>query len=374
MGGIYIHIPYCKQKCSYCNFYFSVSMKTKEEFIFSLLKEIDLNHHYLDREKIRTLYFGGGTPSILSTSELKSIIAEIKKYFVFSEDIEITIEANPDDINIDYLKAIKELGITRFSLGVQSFHDNELKILNRSHDAHKAICAIEMIKNEGFKSTNIDLIFGIPGSTITEWRKNLDFFYKLEIPHLSCYNLTIENRTAIYHQIKTGKLSRPDDKLGAEMFVFTHDYLTSKGYDHYEISNYAIKNNMAIHNTNYWKGEKYLGLGPSAHSFNGESRQWNISNVRKYIHDINSGFIPMQEEKLNKNDMYNEYVMTGLRTKWGVDIKKIESFGDKYKEHFVTISENYIRNGFIIIKNDAYILTVKGMLYSDKISSDLFVT
>ncbi len=373
MAGIYIHIPYCKQKCSYCNFYFSVSLKTKEEFILSLLKEIEMNHDFLGDNIVKTIYFGGGTPSLLSIEELEKIINKLSKYFVFDKKIEITLEANPDDISTDYLKNVKKIGITRFSLGVQSFHDEELKILNRSHNANKSIHAIEMINNEGFNSTNIDLIFSIPGSTMKDWERNLEIADDLKIPHLSCYNLTIEDKTAISYQIKTGKLPAIDEKTGAEMFLFAHEFLIGKGYDHYEISNYAMKGNMAIHNTNYWRGKKYLGFGPSAHSFDGDSRQWNIANVRKYIQSIQAGIIPSQGEVLTGRDKYNEYIMTGLRTKWGVDIKELATLGTEYIYYFETNVKKYIESGLVLKFFEKYLLSTKGMLYADKIASELFV-
>lgn len=373
MAGIYLHIPFCRQKCSYCNFYFSVSLKTKDEFVNAILKEIDLNHNYIQQKDLDSIYFGGGTPSVLSVEEIDLILNKINKYFSLKPDIEITLEANPDDINKKYLADLKNLGINRFSMGVQSFHDKELKILNRTHDSRKAIESLELIKETGFNNTNIDLIFGIPGSSMDDWKKNLDTFLKTDIPHLSCYNLTIEPGTIIAHQIKTGKINGVDDDLSADMFMYTDELLTKNGFEHYEISNYAKDGKYALHNTNYWKGIPYLGLGPSAHSYDGNTRQWNIANNRKYIASINKNIIPATNETLTPDDKYNEYILTGLRTMWGVNIKKIEKFGLEFADHFNKNILIFVQEKMVFKDNENYILSSKGMLYADRIASELFI-
>ncbi len=373
MAGIYIHIPFCKQKCSYCNFYFSVSMKTKNELIQAILLEIDLNHSYLKTETIDTIYFGGGTPSLLTIAELERIINKLHKYYKFSEEIEITLEANPDDIDVTYLKSLKKTGVNRFSMGVQSFIDDELRVLNRYHNAQKAEYSIKLIQDNQFDNMNIDLIFGIPNSTIKSWKYNLDKFIDLDIPHLSCYNLTIEPKTAIHHQIKTGKLPEPDDDYNAKLFLETYNFLSSEGFEHYEISNYAKNKSYAKHNTNYWKGVPYLGLGPSAHSYNGDSRQWNIYNNRKYIAQINKGNLPFEKEILNPKDKFNEYLMTGLRTMWGIDINKLKSFGTKYYEAIKDKIEAYVEQGILVRQGDIYKTSLSGKLLTDRITSDLFI-
>ncbi len=374
MAGIYLHIPFCRQKCSYCNFHFSVSLKTKDDFVKAILKEIEINHNYLKHKNLDSIYFGGGTPSILSSKEIDLILTKINKYFGFNRDIEITLEANPDDVDRQYLADLKNAGINRFSLGVQSFHDKELKILNRSHNASKAIESILLIKEVGFDNTNIDLIFGIPESSFDEWKRNLDIFLRLDIPHLSCYNLTIEPRTILAHHIKTGKISEINDILNSQMFEYTHHLLTKNHFFHYEISNFAIAGKHAVHNTNYWKGVPYLGLGPAAHSYNGKTRQWNISNNRKYIEAINMNKLPATVEKLSFDDKYNEYIMTGLRTMWGVEENKIKHFGDKYQKYFEKKVLRYIQNRMVYKRNTNYILSEKGLLFADRIASDLFFT
>lgn len=373
MPGIYIHIPFCKQKCSYCNFYFSVSTKTRDALVDAILKEIDLNNSYLKSRTINSIYFGGGTPSVLDVVEIGSIIDRIKKYYNFDKNIEITLEANPDDIDKEYLTEIKKIGINRFSMGVQSFVDEELSILNRYHNACKAEKSIKEIQDAGFENMNIDLIFGIPGSTLKTWDFNLNKFLELNITHLSAYNLTIEPKTVLAHQIKKGIIAEPDDDLGAKMFLQTSDKLSMNSYEHYEISNYAKDKVYALHNTNYWKGEPYLGIGPSAHSFNGISRQWNIANNRKYIESINKNILPIEKEILTDDDKYNEYIMTGLRTMWGIDIDKINIFGVDKSTFFLKEINEYLNKGYIIKRGTTYTLSRQGKLYADRVASNLFV-
>jgi oxygen-independent coproporphyrinogen-3 oxidase len=258
-------------------------------------------------------------------------------------------------------------------MGVQSFFDDELTILNRSHTSSKAQDSIKIIQDIGFENMNIDLIFGIPNSNKEKWQNNLNIFFDLDIPHLSCYNLTIEPHTTIAHQIKTGKLQEPNEELNAELFLMTQDILKEKGYEHYEISNYAKNNSYALHNTNYWKGIPYLGFGPSAHSFNGHSRQWNVANNRKYIEQLYKNNILFEKEVLTSEDKYNEYIMTGLRTKWGVNNRAINVFGNEYFSHFTKVIRKYIEMKFVTETDGNYILTREGKLYADKIASDLFI-
>jgi oxygen-independent coproporphyrinogen III oxidase len=373
MSGIYIHIPYCKKKCSYCNFYFSVSMKTIKPFVDSLLNEIDLTKEYLINKKLKSLYLGGGTPSVLQTNDLERILKKIEEIYIYDNNIEITLEANPDDITETYIKKIVEFGINRLSIGVQSFSDTELKLFGRTHDSASALNAINISKENGIGNLNIDMIFGVPGSDRTSWKKNLDIFLELNVEHLSCYNLTIENKTAISHQIKKGLLQEINDEIGSEQFLDTIDYLCKMGFEHYEISNYAKNGRYAIHNTNYWKGEQYLGLGPSAHSYNGKSRHWNISNIRKYILSTGSGNLPIGIEKLSNSDKYNEYIMTGLRTMWGIDLKHILQFDKEIVQTFLENINSFIENGMVTENNGNYLLTNTGKLFADRIASELFV-
>ncbi len=348
-------------------------MKTKNDLIYAIAKEIDLNHTYLTTDSIDSIYFGGGTPSLLSIAELEIILNKLSRYFIFKSDIEITLEANPDDITKSYLKDLKKVGISRFSMGVQSFIDEELVILNRYHDSQKAEYAIKLIQDNQFENMNIDLIFGIPNSSLKSWLFNLKKFIDLDIPHLSCYNLTIEPKTAIYHQIKTDKLPAPDDDLNAKLFLETFDILSSIGYEHYEISNYAKDKAYAKHNTNYWRGIPYLGLGPSAHSFDGETRQWNICNNRKYIREINKGILPNEKEILSSKDKINEYLMTGLRTMWGIDIHAIEKIDRDFIVSIQQALTSFEKEGLVNHKDNNYKLTRSGKLLADSITSALFV-
>ena len=347
-------------------------MKTKEELVKALLLEIDLNNSYLESREIDSIYFGGGTPSVLGVEDIGKIIDRLNKYFVFNKKIEITIEANPDDINSTYLSKIKNVSVNRFSMGVQSFLNDELILLNRYHDEVKAEESIKLIQDTGFDNMNIDLIFGIPGSTIDTWNFNLNKFLELDIKHLSAYNLTIEPKTELAHLIKTGKIKSPDDELSAKMFLNTLDLLSENEYEHYEISNYAKDQSYALHNTNYWRGISYLGIGPSAHSFNGISRQWNIANNRKYIESINNKILPIEKEILSAENKYNEYIMTGLRTMWGVNIDEINAFGEDKSTLFQKEITEYINKGFIHISGTTYKLTRQGKLYADQVASNLF--
>lgn len=374
MSGIYIHIPYCRKKCSYCNFYFLVSMKTVKPFVDSLLNEIEITKEYLIKKELKSIYFGGGTPSVLQTNDLQRILNKIEEIYTYNNNIEITLEANPDDITEAYIKKIVEVGINRLSIGVQSFSDSELKLFGRTHDSSSAINAIKISKEYGIENQNIDLIFGVPGSDRLSWKKNLDIFLDLNVDHLSCYNLTVENKTAISHQIKKGLVKGINDEISSEQFTDTIDYLCEMGFEHYEISNYAKNGRYAIHNTNYWKGEHYLGLGPSAHSYNGEYRQWNISNLRQYIQSTGKGNLPIGLEKLSNSDKYNEYIMTGLRTMWGIDLKHILQFDKEIVQTFLENINSFIDNGYVAQNNDKYFLTKTGKLFADRIASELFVS
>ena len=373
MGGIYIHIPYCKKKCSYCNFYFSVSTKTMSSFTESLLREIELTKDYLSEKELISLYLGGGTPSLLNLYDLEKIIIKIREIYNFKNEIEITIEANPDDISESYIKSIVKLGINRISIGIQSFDARELQLFGRIHDPVTALNSILICKDNGIENMNIDLIFGIPGSGETTWKKNLDIFLGADIDHLSCYNLTIEPKTEIFHQLKTKKIPEINDKISTFQFLDTIEYLGNNGYEHYEISNYARNEKYAIHNTNYWKGGHYLGLGPSANSFNGEVRQWNVSNIRKYIHSIEAGILPLESEKLSEADKYNEYIMTGLRTMWGVNIEKIAEINGSFAHLFLENIKPYVDDGKIQLRNTIYSLSDQGKLFADRIAADLFI-
>lgn len=350
-----------------------VSERTIDSFLEALIREIELSVDFFAEKSLSTIYFGGGTPSRLDFQKLKRIITRIKEIYKLEDIKEITLEANPDDINIEYIRNIASLGINRISLGVQSFHDHELRIFNRSHNKDTAINSVKICRENGIENLSIDLIFGVPGSDLKSWKKNLDVFLDLDIDHLSCYNLTIEHKTVLYHKIKTGQISEPNEAFCTDQFLETIEYLEANGFEHYEISNYAKNGRYAVHNTNYWKGYHYLGLGPSAHSYNGEQRFWNIANTRKYIKVIGNGNFPREYETLSKSDKYNEFIMTGLRTMWGIDIERIKQFEVGTEEKFSEKVITFIEKDLMKEVNGVYKLTKKGKLFADSIASDLFI-
>lgn len=332
-----------------------------------------MSKDYLNIRNIQTLYFGGGTPSLLKPSELESILQKIHSVYRIEAGAEITLEANPDDIHPDYLEALKLMGINRLSLGVQSFDDTILGILNRSHNASEAKKAIKNIIDAGFYDFSIDLIFGMPGSDVVSWQKELDQALEFPVPHFSFYNLTVEKRTALNHLVKTKQVILPEEDIMARQFLFTHSYMEEKGFEHYEISNYALPGRYARHNTAYWKGEPYLGIGPSAHSFNGISRQWNIANNSRYIKSIQQGCIPFESEILSPADHYNEYILTRIRTMWGCDLEDIRGFGKDFEVHFLKTVPAFMEKGWVIRKKDNFSLSLEGKLFSDGAASGLFL-
>ena len=373
MSGIYVHIPFCKQKCHYCNFHFSVSIKNKRKLIDALIMEIEIQKDFLEDQTITSLYFGGGTPSILSKEELLYIKDAITKYYSFNEGMEFTIEANPDDLNRAFLEDLKLIGVNRLSVGIQSFIDEELSLMNRAHNSAEAKSCIKTALELGFDDISIDLIFGIPGSDMKSWKSNLNKALEFKVPHFSIYNLTVEDKTALAHFVRKGKVKMIDEALMAEQFDYTHDLLTENEFEHYEISNYSLPGRYAKHNTAYWQGEPYLGLGPSAHSFDGKKRQWNIASNSKYITALEQGSISSDSELLTKTDHYNEFVLTGLRTMWGCNKNRLKAFGSTFENHFLREAQVYIKDSFLSEKGDAFCLTKKGLLFADKISSTLFM-
>jgi len=374
MAGIYLHIPFCKQKCHYCNFYSIASIKHKDLLLKALLKDIAHQRNYLGNEIVETIYFGGGTPSLLSQSEINEIFSEITKHFKISSSPEITLEANPDDLEKDYLQSLKKTPVNRLSIGIQSFFKIDLIYLNRIHSADQAYNSIKDAQDIGFQDLSIDLIYGIPTLSETNWYKNLQFFFEFDLPHLSAYALTVEHKTALEVLIRNKKVKPVLEDQAVKHFQILIDQMNTRNYVHYEISNFCKRNNYSKHNRSYWFGEKYLGIGPSSHSFDGDSRQWNISNVTKYISEINAGRIPAEIEKLTLDQKYNEYILTSLRTLWGTDEKYIqEKFGDSYNLHFIQSVKRFIESDEITIKENNYCLTDSGKIFADGIASDLFV-
>jgi oxygen-independent coproporphyrinogen III oxidase len=374
MAGLYIHIPFCRQKCHYCNFFSLASTKRKDEFLVALEKEIALQRNFLDQEMIETIYFGGGTPSLFSTDELNRLFDHLYKAFSISREAEITLEANPDDLDPAKLKALKSTPVNRLSIGVQSFMDEDLQYLNRVHSAGQALNSIKDSMDAGFRNLSIDLIYGMPTLEDTHWADNLNVVASLNIPHLSAYALTVEPHTALDKLISKKKITAPDDERMVSQFRMLMDFAKENRFEHYEISNLCRGSYYSKHNTSYWNGVKYLGLGPSAHSFNGISRQWNVASLSEYIGSLSKDVVPFESEVLTVEQKYNEFVMLALRTIWGVDPSKIrELFGDDKESLLHSNIASFIRTGKVEKTGSVYVLTDEGKLLADRIASDLFI-
>jgi putative oxygen-independent coproporphyrinogen III oxidase len=373
MAGIYIHIPFCRKACFYCNFHFSTSLQAKSSLIKAILEEIPLRTDYLGQEKISTLYFGGGTPSILDTAEINEILKVIKENFDVKDTAEITLEANPDDLTNNKPEQLKNIGINRLSIGVQAFLDPDLQWMNRSHSASQALQSIKAVKEAGFANFSIDLIYGTPLLSEEKWQQNILQAIDLQVPHLSCYALTVEPSTALDNFIRQKKYPPVDADKAARQFELLMDWLEKAGYEQYEISNFALPGYRSKHNSSYWEEKHYLGIGPSAHSYNGISRQWNIANNALYIQSIQQGKIPAEKESLTPTMQLNEYIMTSLRTSRGCDLILFEKkFGRIKKEKLIAESMKYLQQGKLFLKNNHLILSKQGKLFADGIAADLF--
>ena len=388
MSGIYIHVPFCKSKCAYCNFFSLASEKKMLEYVDALKKEIVFRKQYLGNEKVKTIYFGGGTPSLLPVKYIGEILETVNDNFELIQNPEITLEANPDTINKEQLFSLKSLGINRVSVGIQSFHDEDLKYLDRRHDSKHALQIIDDLKSVGFEKLTLDLIYGIPTLTEEKWNKNLDIFFSTGISHLSAYSLTVEPKTILGQRIEKGDLQDVSEDEAIRHYEILIERTREKGFEHYEISNFAKPGCRSQHNSIYWKDEKYMGLGPSAHSYDGNSRQWNVSNLTKYIQLVNADCrlglstrtvdsdmeCYYEKEILSIEDKFNEYVMTSLRTSWGCDIEKISSkYGKAYSEHFLKNVKKYLESGEMLKDFNTYRLTDEGMLFADGIAAELFL-
>ncbi|NOZ47800.1 MAG: radical SAM family heme chaperone HemW [Chlorobi bacterium] len=374
MAGIYIHIPFCKQLCYYCDFHFSVSLKNKTALLNALLEEVKLRKEYLKEEKIETVYFGGGTPSVLTISELNTLLNVVYQHYKIDKNPEITIEVNPDDVNTNYLKDLKKAGFNRLSIGVQSFDNKQLQIMNRRHNAEEAVFSVINSQKAGFDNISIDLIYGLPELTISEWLHNLDKAMNLQVQHISAYHLTIEPRTAFNKFLKNGKIKLLAEEESVKQFELLIDKTGANDFVHYEISNFGKPGYFSKHNTNYWKQKKYAGFGPSAHSYDIKTRQWNIANNKKYIDLILAEQPFFKKEVLSKTDKYNDYVLTSLRTMWGINLLKTEAdFGMVFLTNCKKEAQKYLDAGQMELKNDHLLLTRKGKFIADKITSDLFL-
>ena len=373
MSGIYIHIPFCKQACHYCDFHFSTSMKKKDEMVLALAKEIRMRKKEFENETIETIYFGGGTPSILQISDLRFLIYEVYKNFTVAENPEITLEANPDDLSKERIIELSKSPINRLSIGIQSFFEDDLTMMNRAHNSAEAIeCLKEATKY--FDNISLDLIYGIPAMSNEKWRQNIETALSFGIPHISSYALTVEPKTALNKLIQTGKIAKPKDEVAEAHFQILVEMLEKKGFIHYELSNFGKENYFSKNNSAYWLGEKYIGIGPSAHSYDGISRSWNISNNTIYLKSLEENKLPNEIEILSKTDRYNEYIMTGLRTIWGVSLDRIENeFGTTYLEYLTNQAQKFLDDNLLFIEGNVLKATKKGKFLTDGMASDLFL-
>lgn len=372
MAGIYIHIPFCKQRCSYCDFHFSTSFQPyRRELLQSLVRELELRKDYLE-EPVETVYFGGGTPSLLTREELESILVKIKQAYFLEDEIECTLEANPDDITTEKLEEWKILGINRLSIGLQSFKEADLKWMNRAHNATESYHSVQLAQQAGFDNITVDLMYGLLDLSLSEWTDHIQKVIDLNVPHISAYCLTVEQKTALASWVKKGEIKPSEEEQQSEQFEVLVDMLTKAGYEHYEISNFAKPGAHSRHNSNYWRGKHYLGIGPSAHSFNGTSRSWNIANNQQYIKAMKEKKNWMETEQLQPQERFNELVLTGLRTKWGVSLHDLENILPLPKD-FAERIERFLTDKLLEVKQDHLHLTAKGKLQADRIASDLFV-
>lgn len=375
MAGIYIHIPFCRQACHYCNFHFSTSLRYKNDFVAALLKEIELQstNNYLENRLIETIYFGGGTPSLLSNEEVNTILNKLQEQFVVSPGAEITLEANPDDITDEKLAGWKAAGINRLSIGIQSLFDEDLQWMNRAHTANDAKQVIQKARDAGFDNFTVDLIYGTPGLTDDKWKQNMDWVLQQNITHLSCYALTVEEKTPLDKQIRLHQKVDIDHEQQSRQFIMLMEAMKQAGFEHYEISNFAKPGHRSKHNSSYWYGIHYLGLGPSAHSFNGNSRQWNVANNQQYIQSLQENIIPFEKEELTQTQQLNEYIMTSLRLMEGCSLSFIkEKFGAAKAEQLKLEAIEFTNKNWLMNVKDHLILTQEGKLFADKIAAELF--
>ncbi|MBL4653239.1 MAG: radical SAM family heme chaperone HemW [Flavobacteriales bacterium] len=373
MAGIYLHIPFCKQACHYCDFHFSTSTKNQDKVVDAMEKEIELRQDYLQDKSIETIYFGGGTPSLLSKSQLEKLLLKIHSVYDVEQDVEITLEVNPDDLNAEKLFELKQAGINRLSIGIQSFFNRDLTFMNRSHNVSQAIECVKNAQKVGFDNITIDLIYGIPNQTNEEWERNLLQAINLNVQHISSYCLTVEPKTALAHMVKKKQVIQVTDEVAEQQFNMLVQVLGDNGLEQYEISNFAKEGFISQHNSNYWRGVKYIGVGPSAHSFDGHSRQWNVANNNLYLKALENDKLDFEKEILTENQRYNEYILTSLRTKWGTNENFIfNNFDQKMTNFFKKESKKQQKEGFLLKNDENYVLSAKGKFLADRLASDLF--
>jgi len=374
MAGIYLHIPFCRKRCHYCDFFKSTDLSQKARLLIGLRKELESRASELATEEINTIYLGGGTPSVLLIDELKEILQTIRQNYLVSPEAEITMEANPDDLSLAILSAIREIGFNRLSMGVQSFSESDLKLMNRRHGVMQAIQSVKWAKKAGFSNISIDLIYGLPNQTLEEWERNIRIAVELDVQHISAYNLTYHEGTVFYDRLKKGILKELPDELSLQQFEMLISILKDAGFEHYEISNFCKPGMYSQHNSSYWKSEKYLGIGPSAHSFDIQTRRWNVSSVSGYLDGIENNKPYSESEILTEQDRYNDYIITGLRTIWGISGELIRTeFSDHYLAHFQKIREKYLTSGQVTETSGKTCLSPEGLFISDQIMADFMV-
>ncbi|HZL11122.1 MAG TPA: radical SAM family heme chaperone HemW [Prolixibacteraceae bacterium] len=374
MAGIYIHIPFCRKRCHYCDFFKSTDFSQKVRLLAGLKKELVSRASELTSEEINTIYLGGGTPSVLMIDELKELLDIIRQNYQVSPEAEITMEANPDDLSQAILSAIREIGFNRLSMGVQSFSEADLKLMNRRHGVMQAVQSVKWAKKAGFSNISIDLIYGLPNQNLEVWERNVRIAVELDVQHISAYNLTYHEGTVFYDQLKKGILKELPDELSLQQFELLIKILKEAGFEHYEISNFCKPGLYSQHNSSYWKNKKYLGIGPSAHSFDFQSRRWNVSSIPKYLQGLENGETYSETEILTEQDRYNDYLITSLRTIWGISEVFIQTeFPEKYFIQFQKIKEKYLQSGHLVSTPEIVTLSPEGLFISDQIMADFMV-
>jgi oxygen-independent coproporphyrinogen-3 oxidase len=372
MAGIYLHIPFCKSICPYCDFHKTKLIPEFGDLVQAMLRELDMQNDYCNQETIESIYMGGGTPSVLPVEDLQQLLNKIKSIHPVSKNAEVTMELNPDDTNDGYIRSLYATGINRISIGCQSFSDNDLKFLKRRHTVKQALEAVKIARETGFDNISIDLIYGLQSQTLKSWENTIRKAMELEVQHISAYHLTIEPNTLFYEWLQNGKIKKASETRGIQQFEYLVNMATEQQYIHYEISNYALPGYLSIHNSNYWKQKPYLGIGPSAHSYNGLSRQWNIRDNQVYISGILRGTRYFEKEDLDVLTRYNEYVITALRTMWGIDLEFLENeFSKELSDYCLNLAQKFEKYGLLQIDNQHMKLTSQGMMVSDNIISDL---
>jgi oxygen-independent coproporphyrinogen-3 oxidase len=372
MAGLYIHVPFCMRRCVYCDFFSHTQIRYKDMYLSAIVEEMAIRKDYIAGESVETVYLGGGTPSTLAATDWERIFDAVYRLFSIKENAEITLEANPEDMIPSYVASLRSLPFNRVSMGVQSFNDKDLRFLHRRHTAWRAIEAVRLCKENGYENISIDLMYGLPGQTLTQWKENIAEALSLNIAHLSAYYLTFEKGTLIYRMKDEGRIRPLDEEVSLSLFTTLTDMLTDAGYLHYEISNFAKPGRVSLHNSSYWTGRKYLGIGPSAHSYNTENRQCNVSSLQRYIEGIQKGIPCLETEILNIDDMYNEYILTGLRTQWGISLSLIRTnFGETKYLYCKKQAERWICSGILRADDDKLVFSKIGWFVSDSVISSL---